>query len=121
MTRRQKIFLWILFGIHALAMYASIDGYYDYVLHDCTSWGASRGCPWGAESMGVAWRDPFTYTHFVADDLMLSFVSVVIAIFAIRKKQTKVAIWVLVLSPMAGFLGNILYGMLSDGIVFVNR
>ncbi len=91
MTRWQKIFLWILFGIHVLIMYDCIYGYYDSVLHDCASWGISGGCPWGAESMGVAWRDPFTYTHFVAHDLMLSLLSVLIAVFALRKKQTKVA------------------------------
>ena len=82
MTRRQKIFLWILFAIHVFFIYSCIDGYYDAIIKGCVDWGPSNHCPWGSEAMGIVWENPYSYVYFVSRNFIESLSVVIFAIIA---------------------------------------
>ena len=82
MTRRQKIFLWILFAIHVFFIYSCFDGYYDAIIKGCVDWGPSNHCPWGSEAMGIVWENPYSYVYFVSRNFIESLSVVIFAIIA---------------------------------------
>lgn len=118
MTRWQKILLWILFAIHALFIYSSIDGYYDAIIKGCVDWGPGNQCPWGGEAMGIAWESPYSYVHFASQNFIESLVVIIFAIFALRKKNATIAIWLLVLPLLIGFCANIFEILLTNNNMF---
>lgn len=118
MTRREKIFVWILFAIHVLIIYSCIDGYYDAIIKDCASWGPGYHCPWGGEAMGIAWENPYSYVYFISRDFIESFVVIIFAIIMLRKKNTTIAILLLVLPLLIGFFTNIFEMILTNNDIF---
>lgn len=118
MTRWQKVVFCILLSVHALIIYACIDGYYDTVIKNCASWGPGFDCPWGSEAMGVAWTDPYVYVSLLSRDIMNSMVCIIFALLAIHKKNYKVAIWFLALPLLAGFCAGIVETQLSNPILY---
>lgn len=118
MTRLQKILLWILFAIHALFIYSSIDGYYDTIIKGCVDWGPGNHCPWGSEAMGIVWESPYSYVYFVSQNFIESFVVIIFSIVALRKKNATIAILLLALPLLIGFCTNIFEMLLTNNSMF---
>lgn len=118
MTRRQKIFLWILFAIHVFFIYSCFDGYYDAIIKGCVDWGPSNHCPWGSEAMGVVWENPYSYVYFVSRNFIESLSVVIFAIIALRKKNVTIAILLLALPLLIGFCTNIFEILLTNNNMF---
>lgn len=118
MTRRQKIFLWILFAIHVFVIYSCFDGYYDAIIKGCVDWGPSNHCPWGSEAMGIAWENPYSYVYFVSRNFIESLSVVIFAIIALRKKNVTIAILLLALPLLIGFCTNIFEILLTNNNMF---
>lgn len=119
MTRWQKVIFCILLAIHAFIIYACLSGYYDAIITNCAGWGPGFDCPWGSEAMGVAWTDPYVYVSILSQDFITSVVFIIFAIFAVYKKNYKVALWGLALPLLVGFFAAILETQLSAPIIFI--
>lgn len=118
MTRWQKILLWILFAIHAVGIYGSVDLYYDGIIKNCMGWGPGGHCPWGAEAMGLVWQNPYSYVYFLSQGFIESLVVIIFAVVALRKKDATIAILLLGLPLLIGLCTNMLDMLLTNNNMF---
>ena len=99
----QKVFLWLLFLWHAFMMFACCKDYYDNIINKCSSWGPLGKCPWGAESMGLAWINPEINTYFLIASFVESMVVFLCGLYFIKHKQYNMAGFILLLPVIIGF------------------
>lgn len=68
--------------------------------------------------MGIAWESPYSYVYFISRNFIESFMIIIFAIVALRKKNATIAILLLVLPLLIGFCTNIFEILLTNNNMF---
>ena len=90
----------IFIGIDIFLIFILISEYYEFFIKDCQDAFPFHYCPWGSESMGMAWRSADAYlTGIVSSCSILLFFVPVSLYYYFKQKNYKVSL-LLAISPI---------------------